>query len=347
MDIDDVFRDAAPAAGHGATDRIARGVMARLERRKRRTRTLRRGGVVLVVGAAAIAALVMHDRPAPPDVPAIARVEAPVAPPTPAPRRSPKKPLERRARTTASAQPPAADPVKDLRDRVAREARGGDRSRVRRLAGEVARSGLPDAWPLLDRVIEALGPDAAAIEAAGEIADPRAVPYLARSLRLADRRAALAADALARIPGDGSLAALVEAHERMRGAEGTLLPEVRKKVALALREREDEVLGLLLDARPDGPQRLLRTLADLRTPAALAAVVESLERPALRALARQLLARVAGRDLGPEPARWQRWLMTEAFGPAGPGADTRSSESRREHPIARAGRTNLTWRWNA
>jgi hypothetical protein len=345
MDIDQVFRDAAPDAGGEATERIARGVLSRLGRRRRRARVLRGATVALVVATAVMVTLTTLDHTPPLAVPNIVRVEAP-APPAPAARKGWVQARKRPAKAAAES-PAARAPLDDLRGRVRRETKHGDRSRLRVLAGEVARRGGAKAWPLLSQVIDALGPDAAAIEAAGEVGDPRAVPYLKRALRLADHRAALAADALRRIPGNDSLAALVEAHERMRGPEGELLPEIRARVALAVRAREDEVLGLLLDAVPSQQPCLLRTLAELRTPAALQAMVEALEWPALRPVARQLLARIAGKDLGAEPARWQRWLSTEAFGPAGPGADTRRLDLKSEKPIADTGRRALPWRWNA
>jgi hypothetical protein len=194
-------------------------------------------------------------------------------------------------------------------ERSAIAARGRDLGEApARVAAELGRSGVEDAWPLLAALLEARGPEPALMEAAGALGDARAVPVLRRWLCLADARAVAAASALGRIPGREALQALVSAFDASRGAGALLVPALREEVAASLERRSDELCEYLFEAASAARPVVFRALAELGTPGAVASLVRALGEPELRPLARRHLASIAKKDLGPRPEDWSRWL---------------------------------------
>ena len=181
-------------------------------------------------------------------------------------------------------------------------------------ARELGRSRVREAWPILAAVLESLGPQIEAIEAAGDLEDPRAVPILRRWLFLADKRALAVAEALRKIPGVESMEALLAAGDATRGSGGLFMPQFREAVKAALREREEDVASYLLNAPLAKRHLAFATLAEIGSESALATLVQAMEAPALRAMARNYLIRIARKDLGPRPEDWSRWLAESSGG---------------------------------
>ena len=102
--------------------------------------------------------------------------------------------------------------------------------------------------------------------------------------------------------------ALLSAFEWLRGGGAAYFPELKHGALAALASREAEVIALL--SSPDRTARVgaLGALSELRTRAALEALVDALEDPRLRAQARGMLSRIAGRDLGAASGNWLPWI---------------------------------------
>ncbi|MCZ6792352.1 MAG: HEAT repeat domain-containing protein [Planctomycetota bacterium] len=214
-----------------------------------------------------------------------------------------------------------------------------------RLVLALGRSGEPNIWPLLEAALEVRQVDPTAMRAAGELGDPRAVPWLARRVLFADDRAELALEALGRVPGPESTEVLMRALASAAAVPAELWPGHRERIEVILRERRHEsleylrracrrdpgrpfALAVLTDLFADEANRELprllreapprvrplvsRALARLGTPEAIEALLEALESPALRRTARQSLRLVAQRDFGPDPRSWQRWYREYA-----------------------------------
>jgi hypothetical protein len=173
---------------------------------------------------------------------------------------------------------------------------------------DLGRSAVPEAWPILAAVLETAGPHPTAIQAAVDLADPRAVPFLERWLYLGDERSEAVAEALRLIPGQESLEGLVRASLAFRGRGSLVFPRIARRIDAALREREGELCTYLFEARPALRPLAAEALVALRTRDAIATVVRALGNKALHATARQHLIRIAKKDLGPRPEAWQRWL---------------------------------------
>ena len=214
-----------------------------------------------------------------------------------------------------------------------------------RLVLALGRSGEPNIWPLLEAALEVRQVDPIAMRAAGELGDPRAVPWLARRVLLADDRGELALEALGRVPGPESTEVLMRALASAAAVPAELWPGHRERIEVILRERRHEsleylrracrrdpgrpfALAVLTDLFADEANRELprllreapprvrplvsRALARLGTPEAIEALLEALESPALRRTARQSLRLVAQRDFGPDPRSWRRWYREYA-----------------------------------
>jgi hypothetical protein len=202
----------------------------------------------------------------------------------------------------------------DIRRGVLKDRRGLPDRWSLHFARELGRSGVREAWPLLAAVLESLGPQIEAIEAAGDLEDSRAVPILRRWLFLGDKRALAVAEALRKIPGAESIEALLGAADALRGPSGLLLPQFKKTVKTALREREEEVARYLRDAPLARRHLAFAALAEIGSESALATLVQAMEEPALRATARNYLIPIARKDLGPRPEAWSRWLAESSGG---------------------------------
>jgi len=183
-----------------------------------------------------------------------------------------------------------------------------------RLAAALGESGRHEAWPLLQSRFRTLGPDRVSIDACGALADPHALDTLESWTRLADERGAAAIDAIARIPGDDAIRTLLSIDARLASGTHVWLPAHASNVETALRRRSAEAVRLLVEEtlqRGRAAKRAIAALgrlARLDCPDAVQALVEALERPAVRATARRSLARAVGSDLGPRAAAWQLWL---------------------------------------
>lgn len=232
-----------------------------------------------------------------------------------------------------------------LEDDLRRRARtsGTDRGWIESLAAALGRSGSTGAWPLLVAILETEGARPAVLRAFGTLGDERAVPLLERYVRLEDERAEAAIRSLAEIPDVAGVRALLSAHVGLGTAGGQLFPRTRDLLAAALRAREagalaelrqrladlpdqrtlgalielfpgaagDELAGLLESADRRARPQVFRALALLRTPRAVTVLIDSLEDPSLSVLARQSLAQIARRDLGPRPESWREWLREQ------------------------------------
>jgi len=183
-------------------------------------------------------------------------------------------------------------------------------------AAELGQSGRADAWPILSAILDRLGPEATVIEAAGRLGEPRAVPIIKRWLYLGDLRSEAALGALRSIPGPESLEALLSAFEATRGTD-LMMPRFRKQLNEAVREREGEICRYIVEGKRELRILAFKALAQLGTQEGAAAMVAALEDPASRSLARQFLVQVVGKDLGPRPEAWSRWLQKEVASPLG------------------------------
>lgn len=175
----------------------------------------------------------------------------------------------------------------------------------------LGRSERDRAWPILEAAFDTLGPLPAAIWAAGEMGETRAVPLLRRLVLLGDRRGEAAAAALRKIPGREALEALLAVAEGTRGGGELLFPDLAREIEQALREREMEISSYLLDSEKPRRSLAIKALFEIGSPTALASLVRALEDPECRAVARHYLVRAARQDLGPRPDAWQRWLAEE------------------------------------
>lgn len=198
--------------------------------------------------------------------------------------------------------------------------------RDRRLPGDaevllsaIAASDPPRAWPILERILRALGPDPGAIRAAGRLADPRAAPLISRWLFLGDERSEAAAWALGCIPGTDSLVALLEAAETFRTGARLFSRETAREVAVALAGREEEVCAYLFAAPPGRRAIVCRALCELGTPAARDALRRAGESPLLRELALRHLPRMETPESSGAPV-WAQMDHRETL----PGKETSS-----------------------
>ena len=207
-------------------------------------------------------------------------------------------------------------------------------------ARAVAQERPDNGWAVLEPLLRNPGSTVAAIDAAGALGDPRALPHLERFAVLADERAIAAVTAIGRVPGERAAGLLVSIHRHL-GAPPEFEPgfEVLRATVRAIRSRQDDTLAelrrraeLRLDAvtidavvalfpeiasaelarwlesasRRQRPQ-VCRALAMLGDRESFETLVAALDDPALARVARKSLARLARRDLGPRSERWRRW----------------------------------------
>ena len=227
------------------------------------------------------------------------------------------------------------------------------------MARALGRSQSREAWPLLIAIMETDGPTPSILEALGALGDARAVPALERFIYLHDDRAHAATRALAKIPHRRALRALLRAYQSMGACAEPFSPKNRALLTEALRARgaatlselradystrPDQIaLGTLIELFPDAaggelarllptadrrsrPQ-IFRALASLGTASAIVTLIDALEDPSLRVLARQSLTRIVRHDLGPRPDAWKRWLRENRKLPERLDAKTRAQRS--------------------
>jgi hypothetical protein len=212
-------------------------------------------------------------------------------------------------------------------------------------ARSLAGTGTSEAWPFMEALLTAHGPNVACMQAAGELGDPRAVAFLDRWIGLAGPRGDATVEAIARIPGREAVEHLLGVYQRTLVRVGSLSPAPRGLVAEALRARASEALTLLREACAaeratsltvrafaalfpeeavphfcrlafEAPAHvrpfIFEGLATIGTQEAVETLLRAMEEPALRPLARRSLIRVAKRDLGARPDTWKRWFKNAA-----------------------------------
>lgn len=207
------------------------------------------------------------------------------------------------------------------------------------LPASLGRSGRREAWPLLVALVATGGARPVVLRAFGALGDERAVPMLERYVLLEDDRAEAAIRALAAIPDTAGVHALLKIYLSM-GSAGQLVPRRRTLLASSLRDRgaralaelrarlarlpDQRTLGALIELFPEaagdelarllpnvdrrGRPQVFRALARLGTAEAISILIDALEDPSCRSLARQSLTGIARRDLGSRPESWKEWL---------------------------------------
>ncbi len=209
------------------------------------------------------------------------------------------------------------------------------------LPGALGRSGTGEAWSLLVAIVETDGARPGILRAFGALGDARSVPILERYIHLEDDRAEAAIVALAEIPGAAGVRALLNAYLNVGNAGGEFFAPKRALLASSLlRDRgaramaelrarlvelpDQRTLGALIELFPEaatgelarllpnvdrrGRPQVFRALALLGTTEAIAVLIDALEEPSFRVLARQSLVRIARRDLGSRPESWTEWF---------------------------------------